>query len=90
MKMGDKSRGLYPEGKFIVSRKDGSDEPGGRHDGCKYYVLDVTHDPHAAVALRAYAESARADGYALLADDLETMVETQSKGNYGRGAESTK
>lgn len=75
--MGDKSRGLYPEGKFVVLRKDGTDQPGGKHDGCKYFVLDVTHDPHAIPALRAYAESARNDGYELLANDLDAMVQEQ-------------
>lgn len=72
--MGDKSRGLYPEGKFIVSRRDGSDASGGKHDGCQYFVLDVTHDPHSVPALRAYATCARADGYAALADDLERLA----------------
>lgn len=74
--MGDKSRGLYVDGKFIVQRKDGKDAPSGKHDGCQYFVLDVTHDPHAVPALRAYAVSARKDGYGLLADDLERMIGT--------------
>lgn len=67
--MGDKTRGLY--GKFLVSRQDGSSGSGQKHDGCDYFVLDITHDPHAKVALRAYAESARSDGYEVLADELE-------------------
>lgn len=66
--MGDRTRGLF--GKFIVRRVDGTDAPGGKHDGCDYFVLDVTHDPHAIPALRAYAASCRGDGYELLADDL--------------------
>lgn len=72
--MGDKARGLYPEGKFVVLRKDGTDAPGRKHDGCQYFVLDVTHDPHAVPALQSYAVSARKDGYGLLADDLEKTV----------------
>jgi hypothetical protein len=72
--MGDKSRGLYPEGKFVVVRRDGLSARGRKHDGCDYFVLDLTHDPHALPALRAYAESARADGYVLLADDLEAKL----------------
>src|ERR1043166_8738506 len=72
--MGDKSKGLYPDGKFVVLRKDGTDAPGGKHDGCQYFVLDVTHDPHARPALRAYAGSARADGYDLLANDIEQQM----------------
>ena len=69
--MGDKTRGLYE--KFRVRRLDGSDRLGGKHDGCWYFVLDVTHDPHARAALLAYAESCRAD-YPLLADDLTVMA----------------
>ena len=67
--MGDRQRGLY--GKFRVKRTDGSSEVGGKHEGCDYFVLDLTHDPHAIPALRTYAASARNDGYDLLADDLE-------------------
>lgn len=76
--MGDKSRGLYPEGKFIVRRRDGTDETGGKHDGCNYFVLDITHDPHAIPAIRSYAASARKDGYGLLAEDLEGIAATTS------------
>lgn len=42
-------QGLYA--KFIVRRTDGSDAPGGKHHGCDYFVLDVTHDKHAKAAL---------------------------------------
>lgn len=45
--------------KFVVTRIDGSDHPGGKHCGCEYFVLDVTHDLHAKAALRAYAESCK-------------------------------
>ena len=71
--MGDKARGLYK--KFYVRRTDGSDAKGGKHEGCVYYVLDLTHDKHAVPAIRAYAESARDDGYDLLANDLETKAD---------------
>lgn len=43
--------------KFRVSRTDGTDAPGGRHDGCEYFVIDVTHDEHARRALAAYADA---------------------------------
>lgn len=72
--MGSKLSGLYPEGKFIVRRRDGSDAPGKKHDGCWHFVLDVKHDPHAAVALRAYADSCASDGYTKLAEDLRAVV----------------
>jgi len=41
--------------KFNVQRTDGSDQPGGKHHGCEYFVLDVAHDQHAKQALEAYA-----------------------------------
>jgi hypothetical protein len=71
----DKNRGLY--GKYLVERTDGSTEFGGKHEYCDFFVLDITHDPHAIPALRAYAESARRDGYELLADDILKKVETR-------------
>lgn len=43
--------------KFHVERIDGTDQPGGKHECCEYFVLDLDHDPHAAPALRAYAAS---------------------------------
>lgn len=70
--MGDRSRGLY--NKFIVKRADGSHRKGRKHEGCDYFVLDLTHDPHAIPALEAYAKAARADGYELLANDLMQRV----------------
>lgn len=68
--MGDKRRGLYE--KFTVTRTDGTSAPGGKHDGCRYFVLDVTHDPFADAALQAYATACRRD-YPLLAEDITTM-----------------
>lgn len=65
--MGDKTRGLYE--KFTVLRNDQTDGPGGKHEGCQYFVLDLTHDPHAQAAILAYAESCK-DEYPLLAADL--------------------
>lgn len=45
--------GLY--NKFHVERTDRSSEPGGKHHGCKYFVLDLTHDLAAKPALATYA-----------------------------------
>lgn len=64
--MSDPTRGLYE--KFIVRRTD--DSP--KHDGCEYFVLDLTHDKHAAPALAAYADSCEAE-YPLLAADLRRI-----------------
>ena len=69
----DKTKGLY--NKFTVTRTDGSSGPGGRHEGCQYFALDLEHDPHAPAALSAYADSCRAD-YPELAADLDRMAET--------------
>ena len=41
--------------KFDVRRTDGSDQPGSKHHGCRYFVLDVDHDAYASAALTAYA-----------------------------------
>jgi hypothetical protein len=64
----DKERGLYE--KFTVSRTDGQSAPGQKHDGCEYFVLDLSHDPHAIPALLAYAKSCGKDGYKELAVDI--------------------
>lgn len=48
-------RGLT--GKFGVWRTDGADMPGGKHHGCDYFVLDLTHDHAAVVAVLAYADA---------------------------------
>lgn len=69
--MGDKSRGIYE--KFIVTRTDGQGDPGEKHDGCEYFVLDITHDRHALPALRAYAISCQ-DEYKQLSYDLMRIV----------------
>lgn len=66
--MGDKTRGLFH--KFNIERTDGTSGPGGKHDGCDYFVLDLTHDKHAPAAIRAYAGSCREE-YPLLAADLD-------------------
>ena len=50
-------RGVYR--KFKIERTDGKGAPGEKHDGCHYFVLDLTHDPFAIPALRAYAEACR-------------------------------
>lgn len=55
--------------KFDVRRTDGSDAPGGKHHGCRYFVLDVDDDAFAAAALGAYA-SACAASHPELARDL--------------------
>jgi hypothetical protein len=64
-------RGVYA--KFNVERTDGSSAPGGRHDRCAYFVLDLEHDPFAKVALKAYA-TACAETHPGLARDLTRIA----------------
>ena len=68
--MSDKNKGLYQ--KFIVTRTDGKSAVGSKHFGCKYFVLDLSHDKHAPAAIRAYADSCRAE-YPSLAYDLDAL-----------------
>jgi hypothetical protein len=60
-------QGMYR--KFEVRRVDGSDQPGGKHDGCEYFVLDLNHDPFAKAALAAYAAACESR-YPILATEL--------------------
>ena len=83
-----RTTGLY--NKFTVTRTDGKSEPGEKHDGCDYFVLDLTHDPHAIPALVAYAASCETD-YPLLARDLILKVGshgTPPVSEAGRSAQS--
>jgi hypothetical protein len=69
--MSDTNRGLYR--KFEIRRTDGSSKPGGKHANCSYFVLDLTHDPFALPALRAYAEACR-ETHPYLATELERVA----------------
>lgn len=64
----DHERGLY--GKYRVER---TSDPKGKHDDCRYFVLDPQHDPNAVTALRAYADAC-ADEYPALAADLRAWA----------------
>ena len=59
--------------KFFVERSDGSSRPGGKHERCEYYVLDLQHDRYAKAALAAYADACE-DEYPHLAKDLRTKI----------------
>lgn len=43
-----------------------------KHRDCRYFVLDLTDDPHALVAIQAYANSCR-EQHPELAADLEAI-----------------
>lgn len=49
-------------------------DPAGKHDYCRYFVLDPEHDPGARVALRAYQAWASEAGYGALAEDLNSWL----------------
>jgi hypothetical protein len=69
--MSEAIRGLYQ--KFQVRRTDGSSESGGKHEGCEYFVLDLTHDKFASPALAAYEVACRKE-YPVLAQDLRRKL----------------
>lgn len=54
-----KKIGLYK--KFHVTRKDGGHKKGGKHHDCRYFVLDLSHDPFVWQALDCYATECKAD-----------------------------
>ena len=63
--------GLYD--KFLVTRTDGTSEPGAKHCGCQYLVLDLTHDRNARAAARVYAELCEADRPVLSVELVEAL-----------------
>jgi hypothetical protein len=68
----DKNKGIYK--KFRVERTDGSSAPGGKHEHCRYFVLDLDHDPYAIEALKSYARAC-ANEFPKLAHDLEVITQ---------------
>ena len=79
-----KNKGLY--NKYIVVRTDGTSKTNGKHEHCKYFVLDLTHDPYAAPALSAYINACREE-YPMLAVDLGKLgdIMFNSEALYGEG-----
>jgi|GEM_PF-3065583 len=73
------AKGLYQ--KFNVSRTDGTDAPAGKHHGCDYFVLDLTHDPFAIPAIAAYAAACEAK-HPELAADLRNKLPVCDCGGY--------
>ena len=63
--------------KFTVFRTDGRDAPGEKHAECDYFVLDLTHDPFALPAIRAYADACR-EKFPTLAADLVAKLEERN------------
>ncbi|AJD82946.1 hypothetical protein PJWF_00052 [Achromobacter phage JWF] len=72
-----KTNSVQPQGlyeKYLVTRRDGRDEPGGDRAGASYFVLDLDHDKFAVPALRAYADACERE-YPILAQDIRRMIE---------------
>jgi hypothetical protein len=69
---GCETEGLYQ--KYRVERTDGTDGPGQRHDGCRYLVLDLTHDPEARHVAGLYASNVHHER-PRFADDLLALLE---------------
>jgi hypothetical protein len=65
----DEGRGLYE--KFEVRRTNGSSEPGCKHHGCRYFIIDYSHDPFAPVALCAYASACQSSHPQLATEILD-------------------
>lgn len=80
--MSDKHVGLYK--KYEVARADGSSSPGGKHEHCTYFVLDLVHDRYAKSALISYAYACAME-YPELARDLWRIIEEMGK--HGKKAE---
>lgn len=67
--MSDTEKGL--EARYFVQKID---DPSGKHDQCRYFVLDPQHDPIARDALSLYSSRARRAGFIPLADDLDAWL----------------
>lgn len=51
----------------------------GKHNDCRYFVLDPQHDEIARHALAEYANRARAAGYQALAEDLDDWLDAMGE-----------
>lgn len=59
--------------KYHVERTDGESGPNGKHQFCKYFVLDMNCDPYAVTALRAYADACQ-ETHPTLAADIRSRL----------------
>ncbi len=70
----DRERGLYR--KFEVTRTDGESAPGGKHEHCCYFVLDLDHDQFSVPALEAYAAACERE-FPILAIALRRAIHAE-------------
>lgn len=71
---GEQHVGLYQKYKRL-ERMDGSSDPGQKHETCRYFPLDMTHDPFARPAILAYADACEKT-HPVLARDLRQAAES--------------
>ncbi len=71
----NEDEGFYD--KYNVQRTDGQDRQGGKHFNCRYFVLDISHDPHAVPALLAYAKACEIDRPNLSAQLIEMTIQPE-------------
>lgn len=67
--MTDRTEGLRT--KYEVHRRFDHD---GKHDKCRYFVLDPQHDPIAIDALERYSIAVRDAGFVALSEDLDRWL----------------
>lgn len=65
---------LWLYDKFTITRNDGTDKKGGKHENADYFVLDLTNDKFAVNALIAYEQACRQNSWFTLADDLVEKI----------------
>jgi hypothetical protein len=65
--------------KYVVNRVDGKDGPGEKHDGCEYFVLDLTHDLNARTAFAAYAEACHRTNPDLAASIRRKLIDIEAQ-----------
>ena len=75
----DRERGLYEKYR-VIERADGQSAEGEKHHGCEYFVLDLTHDKFAEVAIRTYAKACMRE-YPELARDLVMKADEMERRN---------
>lgn len=63
-------------------------DPEGKHDRCRYFVLDPQHDPIARVALQVYSELAEKAGHGSLAIDLNAWLAEVGVGSAAEGRQA--
>ena len=75
--------------KYEIKRTDGSDNPGGEHEDCFLFVLDITHDPSAREAVEFYARTVQ-DTRPKLSADLYKVLDEYYEGESARTKMTTK